>query len=560
MAVYDPESKKLIVRVVYDGPGMAGKTTNLQQICSSFAPQRRSELYSGPTAASRTLCLDWMHLDGGLVRGHELRCHLLTVPGQAVLNRRRLMLLSMADSVVFVVDSTEEGVRDALPMWRSLLSCTGGPEGGVPAVIQANKQDRPGALSCAAIRERWRVAPAIPILAANAAEGHGVRETVVMAIRAVVVSLQDELTSSGLAELEGSYETGRDLERRMLAAEHGEAGAVLPELGRPAPPEERSAPAAGARRSPLEGAERGVAAGAAPRARQEEVQAAGSALLGVSEVARDRAWAEALSLPSGEVPAGLVWPPADGRKTLRRVPFAEAVRHPCQRDSAARTGSSDGGEPIVFEAGIWRLETSPRRRFASVDAARGELLQQARVKLCLGTLCVPRTAIVAHPGADGAYWVWTVSLWLASLASQIDYALDARDEGGLSDVLSQYARAVVRGLRLCLDSSLVLELHPRSFGVLWEEAFYLGPEPKSGRELPGVGAGLLRPFEELVACPGALRVYLEVLLHELGQQLRASEARELSLQQAIEATRVSTEPATHAKHQLLQLISGSLEG
>ena len=523
MAVYDPESNKLLVRVVYDGPGMAGKTTNLQQICSFFAPQRRSELYTGTTAAQRTLCLDWMHLDGGLVRGHDLRCHLLTVPGQAVLSRRRQMLLSMADTVVFVLESTEAGLADALPMWRSLLAWTGGPEQGVPIMIQANKQDLPGALSPAEVRARWALDPAIVVASAAAASGNGVRETVVMAIRAAAVQLQEVLSTTGVADLKGTYETGKELEKRILAAERGGA----------APPE------AAKRRTPV------VPAGGSESPSAPTVNDAAT---------EPTSWTGEITLPGVDVPAGLVWPALEGRKTLRRVPFLEATRHEPEPSIVSARGSRRS-DAIVYEAGIWCLRTSLRRRFQSAEQAREELVRLAHRKLNLGMLCVPRTVLVAQRSGGDSYWLWTISLWLSPLSSQLDYAVKNGDEGTLSDALSQYGRLVVRGLRMCLDSNVVLNLHPRNFGMLYEEGFYLDDEIETGGQIPLAGRSILRRFDEYSAFPGALRVYSEVLLHEVDAHLRPGELEQLDLAHAIDKAIVSTDAGKRAKDLLSHELS-----
>jgi signal recognition particle receptor subunit beta len=524
VAVYDPETNKLVVRVVYDGPGMAGKTTNLQQICSFFAPQRRSGLYTGTTAAARTLCLDWMHIDGGLVRGHDLRCHLLTVPGQAVLSRRRQMLLSMADAAVFVLESTEAGLADALPMWHSLLACTGGPQQGVPLVIQANKQDLPGAIGTAELRRRWDVDASIPITTAEAASGDGVRETVVLAIRGAAVQLQELLATTGVADLIGTYETGQELEKRILAAERG-AG--------PPPEPRRSA--------------------SAPAAVMESPPAANDAA-----PLDPSTWTGEITLPGLDVPSGLVWPALEGRKTLGRVPFLEATRHEPDPPSAPEAGRRS--DAIVYEAGIWCLRTSLRRRFASAEHAKKELVRLARRKLELGTLCVPRTVLVAQRstragGAEDAYWLWTISLWLSPLSSQIEYAVKNADEGTLSDALSQYARLVVRGLRMCLDSNIVLNLHPRNFGILYDEGFYLDDDPESGSHMPLAGRSILRRFDEYSAFPGALRVYSEVLLHELGAQLRPGEPEQLGLLHGMDRAIITTEAGKRAKDLLANELS-----
>jgi signal recognition particle receptor subunit beta len=524
VAVYEPESNKLVVRVVYDGPGMAGKTTNLQQICNFFAPQRRSELYTGTTAAARTLCLDWMHLDGGLVRGHDLRCHLLTVPGQSVLSRRRQMLLSMADTVVFVLESTEAGLADALPMWRSLLAWTGGPEQGVPIVIQANKQDLPGAIGTAELRQRWQLDASIPITTAEAANGNGVRETVVLAIRAAAVQLQEVLATTNVSDLKGAYETGQELEKRILAAERG---------GGP-PPEPRRTPSVP------------VGMSESPRPPSD-----------AEPIIDSSTWTGEITLPGVDVPSGLVWPALEGRKTLRRVPFLEATRHELAPPSSIERGYRS--DAIVYEAGIWCLRTSLRRRFKSAEQAREELVRLAHRKLNLGTLCVPRTVLVAQrstdPRGEDTYWLWTISLWLSSLSSQLDYAVKNADEGTLSDALSQYARLVVRGLRMCLDSNVVLNLHPRNFGMLYDEGFYLDDDLQTGGQIPLAGRSILRRFDEYSTFPGALRVYSEVLLHELDAQLRPGELEQLDLPHAVDKAIVTTDSGKRAKDQLAYELS-----
>jgi signal recognition particle receptor subunit beta len=536
LPVYDPESKKLIVRVVYDGPGMAGKTTNLQQISAIFGAIRCSELYSGMTAASRTLYLDWMQLDGGVVCGHDLRCHVLTVPGQAILNRRRQMILSMADSIVFVVDSSEDGLREALPMWRSMPASTRSPAAGVPVLIQANKQDRPGALSVAALRERWKLDPTIPVIAANAASGDGVRETVVLAIRGAAVLLQGELTTTGIVELEGTYETGREIERRIVAAERAQQSSPLDALQRATPP----LPSVRSR----EGDETPPPV-PSPRLSGTSERDASGGLIEADEPAHE----ERVTLPTAEVPRGLVWPAVEGRNTLRQVPFAEAVRRTAKRPSGAR-GRVGHSEAILFKAGIWCLKTSKKRRFTSAEEARSELSRLAHNKLELGTLCVPRTVLIAQPDPDESYSIWTISPWQTTLANQLEAAAKNQDEQALSDVLSHYARVVVRGLRLCLDSNGVLDLDPRNFALFCEEVFYFDDELPHGAEVPLAGHAMLRRFDEYATYPGALRVYLEILLHELGQLLCFREAEQLNLHHAISKTIVGTDAGSNARSQL----------
>jgi signal recognition particle receptor subunit beta len=646
VAVYDSQSKKVVVRVVYDGPGMAGKTTNLEQLCTFFTRQRRSELYTGATAAERTLCLDWLQLDGGLVRGHELRCHLLTVPGQAVLSRRRQMLLSLADATIFVLESTEQGLLEAKPMWQSMLACTGGPAAGVPVVLQANKQDQPGALTPAQIRERWEIDASVPVVAAQAATGQGVRETVVLAIRATAVRLQEELLGNGIGVREGRYETGEELERRILETErqnpmsavdvvlaaHGLAEAPVPAaspaLETPAPDTDvdvasrvvavsvaedvttaAAAPTsvppslAPSARPVDEVGEGGKPLGATTVARRDTVPAPATSEASPSSSPRSRGSASESSasessapessapespapespaprplsvrpprrgresvrppvasrlpsLPSGEIPNGLVWPASEGRKTLKRVPVADAVLRSDLMGKRGPDGVVGGAERLVFEAGIWCLKTTRRRRFPDADQARNELVRLAHVKLDLGLLRVPRTVLAVQKDLDGSFWLWTVSLWLATLRSQMSYAVETGDERSLGSVLEQYGRATLQGLRLWLDSGLVLDVSPDHFGALGGEAFYLNDDVGKGSEMPQAGLAILRCFDEYADYSSALETYGASLLKGI-ESFRPGDLELLDLTRGIETTTVASAAGERAKQQLLSRLTAA---
>src|SRR5687768_4781744 len=120
MALFDREQQKIILRVIYDGAERAGKTTNVTQLCGFFSSLRRSDIYSPDVDVNdgRTIYFDWMQLEAGLIAGYKIRCQLITVPGQSSLSRRRWQLLKTADVVVFVCDSTPQGVEQAKPMFN----------------------------------------------------------------------------------------------------------------------------------------------------------------------------------------------------------------------------------------------------------------------------------------------------------------------------------------------------------------------------------------------------------------------------------------------------------
>jgi len=256
MAIYDRELRRLVLRIVYDGPPGAGKTTNLQTAKGFFTERRRSELASpGVGEDGRTVYFDWMDLDAGLVAGHQVRCQLLTVPGQAERASRRWILLHSADAVVFVCRGTEEGVREARPyldVLREHRRVDRAEETGL--VVQANQLDREDALSVEAIAEGLGVTGAgIQVVGAEALNGMGVREALVLAIRSAANLAQKALIAEGLEAISAPAQTAEELLEGMLGDESDE----VPALGSPAFEsafEATVAPVAAAETAPLEAA------------------------------------------------------------------------------------------------------------------------------------------------------------------------------------------------------------------------------------------------------------------------------------------------------------------
>ena len=101
MARIDPDRTQIVIRLVYDGPAKAGKTTSLRRLAQSLGVS----MFSAPEEEGRTLYFDWLDYVGGLYEGMPIRCQVVSAPGQQVLESRRRLLLQSADAVVFVADS-----------------------------------------------------------------------------------------------------------------------------------------------------------------------------------------------------------------------------------------------------------------------------------------------------------------------------------------------------------------------------------------------------------------------------------------------------------------------
>ncbi len=143
-------SREINCKIVYYGPGLGGKTTNLQYIYDSTAPQAKGKLISLATETDRTLFFDFLPLDLGSVRGFKTRFHLYTVPGQVFYDASRKLILKGVNGVVFVADSQRERMDanvESLFNLESNLKQHGYDLVKVPYVLQLNKRDLPNVVA-----------------------------------------------------------------------------------------------------------------------------------------------------------------------------------------------------------------------------------------------------------------------------------------------------------------------------------------------------------------------------------------------------------------------------
>lgn len=223
MATFDPERREIVLRIVYDGPAMAGKTANLRALHTAATERARGGVVvPAETATGRTLYFDWLELLTGVVEDWPLRCQILTVPGQLALAERRFRLLREVDAVVLVCDSRPAGARPARAAWAFLSSTLEATKNtDAPIVVQANKQDLPGALSPSELRSSLGLGAAVPIVPACATNLDGVLETFLRALRAARDRVRGPLGSAGPESLPRGMTTAVDLHRALLSEEDG---------------------------------------------------------------------------------------------------------------------------------------------------------------------------------------------------------------------------------------------------------------------------------------------------------------------------------------------------
>ena len=185
-------SREINCKIVYYGPGLCGKTTNLQWIYEKTNPQSKGKLISLATETDRTLFFDFLPLELGTVRGFKTRFHLYTVPGQVFYDASRKLILKGVDGVIFVADSQNERMDANLESVDNLqvnLKSQGYDLTTLPYVLQLNKRDLPNVATVEEMR-RLLVKKSEPTFEAVASKGTGVFET----LKGVAKLVLSELT------------------------------------------------------------------------------------------------------------------------------------------------------------------------------------------------------------------------------------------------------------------------------------------------------------------------------------------------------------------------------
>jgi len=179
MVLFNYALKELTAKIVYYGPGLSGKTTNLQYIYEELPIKNKGRMLTLATETDRTLYFDFLPVDAGIVRGIKTRIQLYTVPGQVFYNATRQMVLKGADGVVFVADSqahTMEGNQESLTNLRENLLAHDLRIEELPLVLQYNKRDLPNILNVDDMNDILNALNA-PFYEAVALEGIGVEDT-----------------------------------------------------------------------------------------------------------------------------------------------------------------------------------------------------------------------------------------------------------------------------------------------------------------------------------------------------------------------------------------------
>ncbi len=192
-------AREINCKIVYYGPGLGGKTLNLQQLYDKTPDNTRGRLVSLATENERTVFFDFLPLDLGSIRGFKTRFHLYTVPGQLFYEESRKIILKGADGVVFVADSVESRMDaniEALAGLKAHLAEQGQRLKDIPYVLQLNKRDAPGILPVEKLT-RELAQNGEPLISASARTGEGIFDTLKAITRLILMDLRADNQPGG---------------------------------------------------------------------------------------------------------------------------------------------------------------------------------------------------------------------------------------------------------------------------------------------------------------------------------------------------------------------------
>lgn len=192
MSFINYNAKEIHCKLVYYGPSLSGKTTNLQWVYEKTNEDGRSDLIELPSDQERTLFFDFLPMDVGEIRGFKTRFHLYTVPGQVVYDASRRLILKGLDGIIFVADSQAERLDENVQSMQNLeknLELQGYDLKTLPMAIQYNKRDLPNALPIAELRNALNKYNS-PDFEGSAREGKGVFEALKTTSKSIITMLR----------------------------------------------------------------------------------------------------------------------------------------------------------------------------------------------------------------------------------------------------------------------------------------------------------------------------------------------------------------------------------
>ncbi len=192
MSFINYSAREINCKIVYYGPGLCGKTTNLQFIYKKTRPEAKGKMVTLATETERTLFFDFLPIALGDIKGFKTRFHLYTVPGQIFYDASRKLILKGVDGIIFVADSQVDRMDANMESFDNMklnLEEQGYNLDNIPYVIQYNKRDLPNVVPVAELNKVLNV-NGVPEFEAAAFDGTGVFETLKAVVKLVLIELK----------------------------------------------------------------------------------------------------------------------------------------------------------------------------------------------------------------------------------------------------------------------------------------------------------------------------------------------------------------------------------
>ncbi len=201
MAIFNYQKKEIGAKIVYYGPALCGKTTNVQYIHLKLNPKQRGDLVSLATDSDRTLFFDFLPIELENIGGFKTRFHIYTVPGQVYYNSTRKAVLTGVDGIIFVADSQRSMIRENIESFQNLrenLQYYNRNLENIPLIIQYNKRDMPDVLDIEELNKQLNQA-SLPFFEAVAVKGTGVLPTLTKCCKMVLQNLKQKSSATSRA-------------------------------------------------------------------------------------------------------------------------------------------------------------------------------------------------------------------------------------------------------------------------------------------------------------------------------------------------------------------------
>ncbi|HEY0190675.1 MAG TPA: GTPase domain-containing protein, partial [Kofleriaceae bacterium] len=359
----DSDAGEIVIRLVYDGPPEAGKTTSLRALAGSLTRPSQSPAEDD---RGRTLWFDWMEYIGGRFEGCQIRCQIVSVAGQRELAARRRRVIAGADVVVFVADSAAGELPTTMAYLGELREMLAEVQPPVGVILQANKRDLPDAVPLAQLRTAiaelgWPVG----LVESTAAAGTGIRETFVYAVRLALDRVREQLAGGPITDIPAGTAGTADQLLAALRADEAEQTAQA-EADLFAGAEIRPEDIDGLDFLPVEEVD---AHSLAAELFRDVIAAEPAAPVAPVPAPRPASLTSAAPRPpTPSVPSGAIWPPVEGRAILQELSAVDL--------SPRRLSTGD------WVAGLgtgWRVMSGRDAIYDSLDDGRAALIQWARL-------------------------------------------------------------------------------------------------------------------------------------------------------------------------------------